>query len=251
LTARDLQSNLFVGILISKAMPNIQENLLKITERISSAAKRANRNASEVRIIAATKDVPAEMIRESVFHGVKDIGENRIQEAESKYDKLSDLPITWHMIGHLQTNKLKKALRMFSVIQSVDSLELAEKISEEAGKAGKSVEILLEINTSGEASKYGIIPEKAEEMAESISMLPNLSLRGLMTVGPLTGDKERIRGCFRLLKSLKDRISARGYPKVELKYLSMGMSDDFEMAIEEGANMIRVGQAIYEQPHKH
>ena len=174
-------------------MPNIKENLLKVKERISSAAKRVNRDASSIKIVAATKDVPASMIKEAVSAGIADIGENKIQEAEPKYDEMKNLRVTWHMIGHLQTNKVKKALEMFSVIQSVDSTHLADDINKKAGKADKKVEVFIEVNTSGEASKYGIIPEKVVETAEYISGLPNLVLSGLMTVGPLTDDKERVR----------------------------------------------------------
>ncbi|MFC1559836.1 YggS family pyridoxal phosphate-dependent enzyme [Candidatus Margulisiibacteriota bacterium] len=232
-------------------MPNIKENLLKLKERISSAAKRVDKDASAVKLIASTKDVPASLIRDAVASGVSEIGENRLQEAEAKYEELKDLAITWHMIGHLQTNKVKKAVNIFSVIQSVDSPRLADKISTEARKAGKNVDIFLEINTSGEASKYGIIPEKAAETAEHVSRLPNLSLKGLMTVGPLTADNSRVRDSFRLLKNLSEQIKGKDLSNVEIKYLSMGMTDDFEAAIEEGSNLIRVGRAIFGIPHKH
>lgn len=232
-------------------MPDIKGNIQKLKERISSAAKRANRGSSNVLLIAATKDAPAEMVREAISCGITDIGENKVQDAGLKYGILKDLPVRWHMIGHLQTNKAKKAVEIFSMVQSVDSEHLAQKLSEEAVKAGKKLEILIEINTSGEASKYGIIPEKASELIGYASKLPNLSVKGLMTVGALTQDKERIRGCFRLLRNLAGVISNAGFPGVEMKWLSMGMTDDLEIAIEEGSNMIRIGRAIFEQPHKH
>jgi pyridoxal phosphate enzyme (YggS family) len=232
-------------------MPDIKENLLRLKERISSAAKRLGKDVSGITLVAATKDVPAALIKNAVDAGIRQIGENKVQEAEAKYEALKDLSIEWHMIGHLQTNKVKKALSIFSVIQSVDSSRLAEKISTEAQKTGKKVDIFLEINTSGEASKYGIIPEKAAETAEHVSKLPNLSLKGLMTVGPFTADENKVRNSFKLLKNLSEQIASKNLPNVEMKYLSMGMTDDFETAIEEGSNLIRVGRAIFGIPHKY
>ena len=223
----------------------IAKNLQSVKERIGEAARRAGKDPAEIKLVAATKDVPAGLILEAIKAGLTDIGENRVQEAKQKFDALKDQPVTWHMIGHLQTNKVKAALEIFSVIQSVDSERLADEISQ---RAQKIVEVFIEVNTSGEESKFGILPEKAVQLAEHISGLKNLKLTGLMTVGPLAGDKTAVRTSFRLLKSLFEQIKGLNLPSVELKYLSMGMSQDFETAIEEGSNLVRIGRAIFACP---
>ena len=224
----------------------IAENLASVKERIGEAARCVGRDPAEIKLVAATKDVPAGLIKEAVNAGLIDIGENRVQEAKQKFDALKDQPVTWHMIGHLQTNKVKAALEIFSVIQSVDSEKLADEISQ---KAQKIVEVLIEVNTSGEESKFGIAPQKAIQLAEHISGLKNLKLTGLMTVGPLTGNEKAVRESFRLLKNIFERIKGLNLPSVELKYLSMGMSQDFEVAIEEGSNLVRIGRAIFGIEH--
>ena len=226
---------------------SIAENIALVKSRIAEAAKRVGRNPSDIKLVAATKDVPVELIREAIKEGITDIGENRVQEAREKFDHLKGLPITWHMIGHLQTNKVKHALEMFSVIQSVDSEKLAKEISD---KARGNIEIFIEVNTSGEESKFGAAPAEAVELAQLISKLPNMRLTGLMTVGPLTSDEKAVRKSFQLLKSLSDQIKGLNLPQVELKYLSMGMSDDYEIAIEEGSNLVRIGRAIFGVEHK-
>jgi hypothetical protein len=225
----------------------ITDNLRTVKIRIEQAAKRTGRDSGEIKLVAATKDVPAGLIKEAINAGLTDIGENRVQEAKQKFDVLKDQPATWHMIGHLQTNKVKAALEIFSVIQSVDSERLADEISQ---RAQKLVEVFIEVNTSGEESKFGILPEKAVRLAEHISGLKNLKLAGLMTVGPLTGDKTAVRTSFKLLKSLFEQIKGLNLPSVELKYLSMGMSQDFETAIEEGSNLVRIGRAIFGIEHQ-
>jgi len=225
----------------------IAKNLQSVKERIGEAARRAGKDPAEIKLVAATKDVPAGLILEAIKAGLTDIGENRVQEARQKFDALKDQPVIWHMIGHLQTNKVKAALEIFSVIQSVDSERLADEISQ---RAQKIVEVFIEVNTSGEESKFGILPEKAVQLAEHISGLKNLKLTGLMTVGPLTGDEKAVRESFRLLKNIFKRIKGLNLPSVELKYLSMGMSQDFETAIEEGSNLVRIGRAIFGIEHQ-
>ena len=225
----------------------IAENLASVRERIGEAARRAGKDPAEIKLVAATKDVPAGFILEALNAGLTDIGENRVQEAKQKFDVLKDQPVTWHMIGHLQTNKVKAALEMFTVIQSVDSQRLADEISQ---RAQKIVEVFIEVNTSGEESKFGILPEEAVRLAEHISGLKNLKLDGLMTVGPLAGDEKAVRKSFRLLKGIFDQIKGLNLPSVELKYLSMGMSQDFEAAIEEGSNLVRIGRAIFGIEHQ-
>jgi len=226
----------------------IAENLRTVRSRIEQAAKRSGRNPGDIKLVAATKDVPAGLIKEAVNAGLTDIGENRVQEAKQKFGALMDQPVTWHMIGHLQTNKVKAALEIFSVIQSVDSERLADEISQ---RAQKIVDVFIEINTSGEEGKFGIAPEKAARLAEHISGLKNLNLTGLMTVGPLAGDEKSVRTSFRLLKSLFEEIKGLNLSGGELKYLSMGMSQDFETAIEEGSNLVRIGRAIFGIEHPH
>jgi hypothetical protein len=226
---------------------SIADNIKTIKTRIEQAAKRAGREASDIKLVAATKDVPVELIKEAIDAGLMDIGENRVQEARSKFDQLKDHSVTWHMIGHLQTNKVKHALEIFSVIQSVDSERLAKDISD---KANKKIDVFIEVNTSGEESKFGIAPDKAAAFARHVSGLPKLKLSGLMTIGPLSSDESKTRQSFRELLKLFKQIKELNLPAVELKYLSMGMSDDYEIAVEEGSNMVRVGRAIFGIEHK-
>jgi len=226
----------------------IADNLRTVRSRIERAARLSGREPEDIKLVAATKDVPASLIKEAINAGLTDIGENRVQEAKQKFDALKDRPVAWHMIGHLQTNKVKPALEIFSVIQSVDSERIADEISQ---RAQKIVDVFIEINTSGEESKFGIAPEKAARLAEHISGLKNLNLTGLMTVGPLAGDKTAVRISFRLLKSLFEEIKGLNLSGGELKYLSMGMSQDFETAIEEGSNLVRIGRAIFGIEHPH
>jgi len=225
----------------------ITENLRMVRKRIEQAAKRSGRDPGDITLVAATKDVPAGLIKEAVNAGLTDIGENRVQEADQKFNALKGQQVTWHMIGHLQTNKVKAALGIFSVIQSVDSERLADEISQ---RAQKTIDVFIEVNTSGEDSKFGVSPEKAASLAGHISGLKNLKLTGLMTVGPLSGDEKAVRTSFRLLKSLFGQIKGLNLPSVELKYLSMGMSQDFETAIEEGSNLVRIGRAIFGIEHQ-
>ncbi len=227
-------------------MPTIAENIRSVRARIEQAAKRSGRNPADIKLVAATKDVPAGLIEEAVKAGITDIGENRVQEAKQKFDALKNIPVTWHMIGHLQTNKVRQAVEIFSVIQSVDSEKLADEIS---SRAQKKIDVLIEVNTSGEAAKFGTSPDKAVQLAKYISGLKDLRLTGLMTVGPLTADESATRKSFRMLAGLFDQIKGLNLPAVELKYLSMGMSQDFETAIEEGSNLVRVGTAIFGIEH--
>ena len=223
---------------------SIADNIALVKSRIEKAARRAGRDPAEIKLVAVTKNVTADLIAEAVKAGITDIGENRVQEAEKKFDLIKALPVTWHMIGHLQTNKVKAALGMFSVIQSVDSDRLADEISK---KTTGVTDVFVEVNTSGETAKYGIEPDKAMELARYIAGLKNLKLAGLMTVGPATNIEQEVRKSFRSLADLFGQIKRLNLPGVELKYVSMGMSDDFEIAIEEGSNLIRIGRAIFRQ----
>ena len=212
----------------------VAERLALIRERVARAAERAGRSPAEVTIVAVSKSFPAQVIEEAAAAGITHIGENRVQEAAAKVSSLRHLPVTWHMIGHLQSNKAKTALELFDIIQTVDSLRLAEALSRRAERA---IPVLLEVNVAGEASKFGLSPQEVLQTAEAVARLPHLDMRGLMTMAPLVSDPEEVRPVFRELRRLRDALG--------LAELSMGMTDDFEVAIEEGATLVRIGRAIF------
>ena len=214
----------------------IARNINELKQRIAAAALRAGRSADEITLIAVTKTAPVADIQKAVEAGIGHLGESRIQEAERKITQLNaaGLRPTWHMIGHLQRNKVKTALEIFDIIHSIDSLRLAQTVS---AQANKNVSILIQVNIADEETKQGFsIAEAAGAVAE-ISKMPNLSIRGLMTIAPMADDAEAVRPVFRELRKLRDSLG--------LEHLSMGMSDDLEIAIEEGATMVRVGRAIF------
>ena len=208
------------------------ERLAEVRARVRAAAERAGRDPASVLLIGASKTVPADRLKGFVAAGLADLGENRVQEAEDKVAAV--VGATWHLIGHLQSNKARKAVALFDWIHSVDSARLADALDRIAGELGRRPRVLVEVNTSGEASKAGVPPDDARGLVAHVKALPHLSLEGLMTIGPLEGDP---RGAFRTLKALKDGTG--------LTELSMGMSGDFEVAIEEGATMVRVGTALF------
>jgi pyridoxal phosphate enzyme (YggS family) len=219
------------------SLATVSERLSAVRERIAAACGRAGRSPEEVTLVAISKGFPAAAVREAAALGVRDFGENRVQEAQAKLPELADLSPrpTWHMVGHLQTNKVKTAVGLFDIIQSVDSLHLAEAIN---GRAPHDrVPVLLEVNVSGEAAKYGFSVEELPAAAESARRLPNLDVRGLMTVAPLMDDAEEARPVFRRLRQLAGELG--------LAEMSMGMTDDLEVAVEEGATIVRVGRAIF------
>jgi hypothetical protein len=227
---------------------SIAENLARVRERIDVAARRAQRRAEEVELMAVSKTFPAERIREAYDAGLRLFGENRVQEFAGKIDALRGLPnAEWHLIGHLQTNKAAKAAELFVAIDSVDSVRLAQKLDVSAQQLGKKLEVLIEINVGGEAAKSGVAPESGEleELLSAVPKLDHLEFRGLMTVPPFSEDPQRARPYFRKLRELRDQIAARRVPAVDMRTLSMGMSHDFEVAIEEGSTCVRVGTAIF------
>jgi pyridoxal phosphate enzyme (YggS family) len=218
------------------------DNLLVIQERISNACARANRDADSVLLLAVSKGMPPEMVSEAVNAGQVSFGENKVQEAKAKIPQ-SPSRARWHMIGHLQSNKCRDAIHFFEMIQSVDSLALAEELNKWADKLGKTMPILLEVNVAGEATKFGFKPEAVLEQLEAINALPRLELHGLMTIAPWTPEPEKVRPAFARLRNLKVECEQRlGAP---LPHLSMGMSGDFEVAIEEGATIVRIGTALF------
>jgi hypothetical protein len=215
---------------------DIKANIEQVRERIASACQRVGRSPDEVTMVAVTKMVEPSAIATAFELGIRHFGENRVQEAEGKIGQLSGLEPrpSWHMVGHLQTNKAKVAVEIFDIIHSVDSIRLAKVLSR---RARKTLPILLEVNVSGEASKSGFPLAEVEPALEAISRLPGLEIRGLMTIAPMVADAEQVRPIFQQLRSLRDSLG--------LEQLSMGMTDDFEVAIEEGATLVRIGRAIF------
>ena len=217
------------------------DNIKRVLDRIREAEKRYGREVGDVTLVAITKTRSSDVVAEAVRAGLFDIGENRVQEAEQKFSEVG-IDFRRHLVGHLQTNKVKKALEIFDVIHSIDSLKLASKI---ASLGGNEKELLLEVNSSGEESKFGVAPDAAIEMLEEITETTGLTINGLMTVGPMSDDENVIRSAFKKLKSLFDRAASSNIRGVNMNYLSMGMTNDFEIAIEEGSNMVRIGRALF------
>ena len=225
-------------------MAGIEENLKIVQKRITEAALKTGRQPGDITLVAVTKTVASDLINQAIGCGVTVIGENRVQEATQKYPDISG-PVQWHLIGHLQSNKAKKAVEMFSLIHSIDSLNLAQEVGRRALEANKVQEILLEVNTSGEPQKYGFGLEEVPNVLNGIKDIDGVKVMGLMTVGPLTEDDQRVRKAFRRLRIIFQDAAKLGLPKVQMKHLSMGMSGDFETAIEEGSTMVRIGSAIF------
>lgn len=223
---------------------SIVANLAALEASIVAACGRAGRGRSEVTLVAVSKTMPAELVAAAVAAGVTDIGENRVQEAMAK-KPLVGLPCRWHLVGSLQTNKARRAVDLFDVIQSVDSVRLSEELAKRCAQAGKTMPVLVEVNTSGEPTKHGVAPEDLPELVAAVRRCPGLDLQGLMTIGPglALDDPEASRDSFRRLRRLAEEIRQRW--SIPLPHLSMGMSSDFEVGIEEGATLIRVGTAIF------
>lgn len=222
----------------------IKENLDYIYSKIKTAAVKSGRKPEDIRLIAVTKTVDADRIKKVYDCGILDMGENRVQELLEKYDRL-DKSCRWHLIGHLQTNKVKYIIDKVQMIHSVDSLDLVKEINSRAAKMNKSMDILLQVNVSGEETKFGISPDEVYEFINSMPGYRNISLRGLMTIAPYAQDPEEIRPIFRKLYNIYIDIKSEKIDNVSMDYLSMGMSNDFEVAIEEGANIVRVGTGIF------
>ncbi len=226
-----------------RQMSSIKENILHIQNLIQEKKKSLG-ISYPITIIGVTKTLPLDIIQETVKAGITDIGESRIQEAEKKFSALSSLSFTKHMIGHLQENKVNKAAALFDVIQSIENLDCARKLNRKLSEMNKIMPILIEVNTSGEKSKAGISPEETVDFCGALLELPQLKVSGLMTIGPLDKPLEETRKAFSLLYQLRGKIQA-SYPNYSFPLLSMGMSDDFEIAIEEGANMLRLGRILF------
>ncbi len=225
----------------------ILSNLEHIHQRIEQACRKSGRSSRSVRLMLATKTVPAEKIKIALDAGETLIGENKAQEAARKFEALREAGADWHFIGHLQTNKVKDVLKFATLVQSVDRIELVQKLDQRLQFEGRSLDILVQVNTSYEESKFGIAPEKALAFVREVARYDTLRIKGLMTIGLLSSEGDRVRKCFRLLNDLREQIALKGIPGVEMRELSMGMSADLDIAVEEGATIVRVGTAIFGQ----
>lgn len=240
-------------------MNPIVDNLSSINQRIADAAARSHRTPDSIRFVAVTKGRSVPEIQKILAAGIRDIGENRVQEAQQKYTVVNAFVSTattvpthktcqWHLIGHLQRNKVKTALSMFSLIHSVDSLRLLAEIARRSEERTQQTDVLIQINTTGEASKHGLEADDLLGFMEEAQAYPTVHIAGLMTMGQLNPSPEANRPAFALLRLLAEKIEAQKFPGVTMRYLSMGMTNDFEVAIEEGANLVRIGRAIFEVP---
>jgi hypothetical protein len=223
----------------------IKENVAQVQQQMAAACRRSGRGPDDVKLVAISKAFPAQSIRAAYEAGLRDFGENRVQEAAAKRPALSDLSITWHMVGHLQTNKARAARELFHWVHSVDSFRLAQKLDQAPSSGGGRLPVLLEVNLGGEDSKAGVGESEIIQLAEQISQLATLEIRGLMVIPPFFDDPEQVRPYFRRLRELAEETDAKNIANVSMRELSMGMSHDFQVAIEEGATLVRVGTAIF------
>jgi PLP dependent protein len=223
----------------------VRARLADVRERIARAAARAGRDLSDIRLIAISKTFGADAVRMAASHGQIDFGENKLQEAQEKRRELADLPLKWHLVGHLQSNKARKAAAEFDVIHSIDSVALLNRVDEGAAAAGRRLELLVQVDLAGEPTKHGAREEELAPIFEAARRAASVSVTGLMLLPPAVDDSEAARPWFRRLRALRDALLAEGVPASMLRDLSMGMSHDFEVAIEEGATFVRVGTAIF------
>lgn len=227
----------------------ISHRLTEVRSRIDAAARSAGRDPSSIRLIAVSKTFPIDLVREAYAAGQRDFGENRVQEALQKIERSADLEIRWHLLGHLQGNKARKAGTAFATIQSVDSLELLRKLDLAAVEAAATPELLIQVDVAGEATKFGAPPDAVPRLFEAAARLQAARVVGLMTLPPVPQTPEDARPWFRQVRDLRQRWLESGVPRAMLRELSMGMSGDFEVAIQEGATMVRVGTAIFGSRH--
>ena len=221
------------------------KRLQTVNNRIQTAARACGRNPETIRLVTVSKTVPTERVRQAIQAGVTILGENYVQEARAKFNDLATYPVSWHFIGHLQSNKAKYAVRLFDLIHSVDTLKLARELDKQSRKINKIQEILIQVNISEEASKSGVSVNDTLRLLKDISRLENLSVKGLMTMPPYFNAPEKVRPYFAALRGLRDRLEQQGILNVGLNELSMGMTGDFEVAIQEGATLVRIGTAIF------
>ncbi|MDT3700295.1 MAG: YggS family pyridoxal phosphate-dependent enzyme [Thermincola sp.] len=226
-------------------MGSIAVQINHVLDQVRASAAKVNRDSAEITVVAVTKTVPVARIEEAVEAGLKVLGENRVQELTAKYP---DLPgVEWHMIGHLQSNKVKYIVDKISLLHSLDSIALAEEIDKRLTRLGRPMDVLVQVNIADESTKSGIKPAETEHFIDKIRCLPGIKVRGLMTIGPYAAGEQEIRGVFRHLRLLAERVKALDFPEVEMKHLSMGMSNDYKIAVEEGATLVRLGSTIFGQ----
>ena len=223
----------------------IADNAQQVRERVRKACERSGRDPQGVRLIAVSKTFDVARVREVLEAGISDIGENFVQELRDKRAELNNPDIRWHFVGHLQSNKVKYIADFISLIHSTDHRSVAEEIDKRGARIGRLIDVLVEVNTTGERTKFGVLPESTIEFVKSLAHLRNLRVRGLMTMGPFLPDPEDSRPAFRTLREFRDEVRNAGIENVEMTELSMGMTNDFEVAIEEGATMVRIGTAIF------
>ncbi len=224
---------------------SIKENIDDILKKIDDTCKKTGRNSKDITVIAVSKTVDSKRAKEAFEAGLINLGENRVQELVKKYDELAETDINWHMIGHLQKNKVKYIIDKTVLIHSVESIELAEEINKRAIKNNLTSNVLIELNIGEEESKYGINEESVYEFVKNMEQFENIKVLGLMTVAPFCENPEDVRWVFKKMKNINDKISTMNLRNTEMKYLSMGMTNDYEVAIEEGSNIIRIGTAIF------
>ena len=223
----------------------LKKRLSNVKERIKKAAIDCGREPDSVRLVAVSKTIPEDAVREAIKSGADILGENYIQEAKDKINALSAYPVSWHFIGHLQSNKAKYAVKLFDMIHTVDSLKLAKELNKQAKKINKIQKILIQVNISMESTKSGVHEEDAQKLIKEISLFENLSIKGLMTMPPFFNNPEEARPCFSALRNLRDKIRNEAIKNITMQELSMGMTGDFEVAIKEGATLVRIGTAIF------
>jgi pyridoxal phosphate enzyme (YggS family) len=223
----------------------IKSNLIHIQQRIHNACEEVGRNPDEVKLLLATKTVSAEKIKIAIDEGYFLLGENKVMEGKAKYELLKSANCHWHIIGHVQTNKVKHILKYADVVQSIDRLKLVRKLQNRCEYDDRDIDIFIQVNTSYEDSKFGVTPEKALEFIKQVSEFPRLHIKGLMTIGVLSSKDDKVRDCFKLLKEIQLKAIDLNLPNTSFSELSMGMSNDLELAIMEGSTMIRVGTAIF------
>ncbi len=229
---------------MERSKDEIRARYENVMERIARAAERAGRSVEDIKIVGVTKGVDIESIRYGIDLGLKAIGENRVQEAREKHGLL-ERDAEWHLIGHLQSNKINHAIRIFDLIESVDTLELAREIDVRSRRIGRVMPILVQVNVASDEKKFGISAEELSDMLKGIDKLEGVKVEGLMTIAPYAEDPEDVRWCFAKLRELAQEMKKGGFERVDMRFLSMGMSGDFEVAVEEGANIVRIGSAIF------
>lgn len=225
-------------------MSYLEENLHSIKQEIELFCKAKNRDPAEIKLVAVTKTVDTDRINEVIELGISDIGENKVQEVTTKYDSIKK-GVNWHLIGHLQSNKVKYIIDKVNLIHSVDSLALAKEISLRAGKISRTMDILIQVNPADEESKFGISYDETENFVREVSALPNIRIRGLMTIAPFDEDLEKVRPYFKMMKKKFESLKSIENENVTMEFLSMGMTGDYMVALEEGANIVRIGTGIF------